>query len=137
MIRVSEYPIVNVISFEGNKRLKDEQLAEIVRSRSPAGSYRPAQAIQDAATIAEAYAAQGRLAARVDAAHHPPHRQPRRSGLRGPRRQRVAEIERLSFVGNRAFRDRRLRNVLETKQAGLLRTFIRRDTFVAGAAGTR
>ncbi|WP_410217069.1 outer membrane protein assembly factor BamA, partial [Paracoccus sp. (in: a-proteobacteria)] len=31
--------------------------------------------------------------------------------------------------GNRAFSDRRLRNVLQTKQAGLLRTFIRRDTF--------
>ncbi|KTF07018.1 outer membrane protein assembly complex, YaeT protein, partial [marine sediment metagenome] len=41
----------------------------------------------------------------------------------------VTEIERVSFVGNRAYSDRRLRNVLETKQAGLLRTFIRRDTF--------
>ena len=44
---------------------------------------------------------------------------------------KVVEIERLSFVGNRAFSDRRLRQVLETKQAGLLRNLIQRDTFVA------
>ena len=44
---------------------------------------------------------------------------------------RVVEIERLSFVGNRAFSDRRLRQVLETKQAGFLRQIIQRDTFVA------
>ncbi|MEO1959833.1 MAG: outer membrane protein assembly factor BamA, partial [Paracoccus sp. (in: a-proteobacteria)] len=41
----------------------------------------------------------------------------------------VTEIERISFTGNRAFSDRRLRQVLETKQAGILRTFIRADTF--------
>ena len=43
----------------------------------------------------------------------------------------MVEVERLSFVGNRAFSDRRLRQVLETKQAGLLRNFIQRDTFIA------
>ena len=42
----------------------------------------------------------------------------------------LVEIERISFVGNRAYSDRKLRSVLETKQAGLLRTFIQRDTFV-------
>ncbi len=43
---------------------------------------------------------------------------------------KVAEIERLSFVGNKAFTDRRLRQVLETKQAGFLRTFIKKDSYV-------
>ena len=43
----------------------------------------------------------------------------------------MAENERISFVGNRAFSDRRLRQVLETKQAGFLRALIQRDTFVA------
>ncbi len=41
----------------------------------------------------------------------------------------VTEVERIGFTGNRAFSDRRLRNVLSTKQAGILRTFITRDTF--------
>ncbi|MEM9968113.1 MAG: outer membrane protein assembly factor BamA, partial [Pseudomonadota bacterium] len=40
------------------------------------------------------------------------------------------EVERLSFVGNRQFSDRRLRRVLGTKQAGLFRRLVRRDTFV-------
>ena len=43
----------------------------------------------------------------------------------------VVEIERLSFVGNNAFSSYRLRNVLNTKQAGILRRLIQRDTFVA------
>ncbi|MFN4059172.1 MAG: outer membrane protein assembly factor BamA [Paracoccus hibiscisoli] len=127
IVRVAEYPIVNQITFEGNRRLNDARLSEIVRSQSRR-VYQPAQAIQDAQAIAQTYAAEGRLAARVDP------RIIRRSGNRVDlvfeiREGNVTEIERISFVGNRAFSDRRLRNVLETKQAGLLRTFIRRDTF--------
>ncbi|CAM3208495.1 outer membrane protein assembly factor BamA [Paracoccus nototheniae] len=127
VVRVSEYPIVNQISFEGNRRLNDERLAEIVRSQ-PRRVYQPSQAIQDAQAIAQTYAAEGRLAARVDP------RIIRRSNNRIDlvfeiQEGNVTEIERIGFVGNRAFSDRRLRNVLETKQAGLLRTFIRRDTF--------
>ena len=49
----------------------------------------------------------------------------------------VVEIERLSFVGNRAFSDRRLRQVLETKQAGLAAQLIQRDTFMRRTAGAR
>jgi outer membrane protein insertion porin family len=47
------------------------------------------------------------------------------------REGRVTEVESIAFTGNKAFSDRRLRQVLETKQAGLLRTFIRRDTYAA------
>lgn len=127
VIKVSEYPTINQISFEGNRRIKDEQLAEIARSQSRR-VYQPSQAIADASAIAEAYAVQGRLAARVDP------RIIRRSGNRVDlvfeiREGDVTEIERISFTGNRAFSDRRLRQVLETKQAGILRTFIRADTF--------
>ncbi|QBX34716.1 outer membrane protein assembly factor BamA [Paracoccus liaowanqingii] len=127
VVRVSEYPIVNQISFEGNRRLNNDRLTEIIRSQ-PRRVYQPSQAIQDAQAIAQIYAAEGRLAARVDP------RIIRRSGNRIDlvfeiREGNLTEIERISFVGNRAFSDRRLRNVLETKQAGLLRTFIRRDTF--------
>ena len=43
----------------------------------------------------------------------------------------VVEVEKLAFVGNRAYSDRRLRNVLQTKQAGFLRQLISRDTFSA------
>jgi len=129
LIRVAEYPIVNVINFEGNKRLKDEQLAEIIQSKSRR-VYSPSLAESDAAAIAEAYRVAGRMAATVTP------KMIRRDDNRIDlvfeiTEGRVVEVERLSFVGNRAFSDRRLRQVLETKQAGLLRTFIQRDTFVA------
>jgi outer membrane protein insertion porin family len=129
LIRVVEYPIVNVISFEGNKRLKDEQLAELVQSRARR-VYAPSLAESDAAAIADAYRVSGRLAASVTP------KIIRRSDNRVDlvfeiTEGKVVEVERLSFVGNRAFSDRRLRQVLETKQAGLLRNLIQRDTFVA------
>jgi outer membrane protein insertion porin family len=129
LIRVVEYPIVNVISFEGNKRLKDEQLAELVQSQTRR-VYAPSLAESDAASIAEAYRVSGRLAASVTP------KIIRRSDNRVDlvfeiTEGKVVEVERLSFVGNRAFSDRRLRQVLETKQAGLLRNLIQRDTFVA------
>ncbi len=129
LIRVQEYPIVNVINFEGNKRLKDENLAELVQSQSRR-VYSPSLAESDAAAIAEAYRVSGRIAASVTP------KIIRRSDNRVDlvfevTEGKVVEVERLSFSGNRAFSDRRLRQVLETKQAGLLRTFIQRDTFVA------
>ena len=129
VITVKEYPIVNVINFEGNKRLKDEQLAEVTTSKSRR-VYSPALAEADAAAIAEAYRVAGRTAATVDP------RIIRRSDNRVDlmfeiTEGKVVEVERLSFVGNRAFSDRRLRQILETKQAGLLRQVIQADTYVA------
>mgnify|MGYP000467456100 CR=1 FL=1 len=129
LIRVVENPMINVINFEGNKRLDDEELAGFITS-VPRRVYNPAQAEQDAAAIAEQYRIKGRLAATVEP------RIIRRDGNRVDlvfevQEGRVVEIERISFVGNRAYSDRRLRQVLETKQAGLLRQLIQRDTFVA------
>lgn len=127
-IVVREYPMVNVIDFEGNKRLKDEQLSTIIKSKSRY-VYSPAQAESDAAAIAEAYRVQGRLSATVDP------KLIRRSDNRVDlvfeiHEGKVTEVERLSFVGNRAFSDRRLRQVLQTKQAGFLRQLIKGDTYI-------
>lgn len=128
LIKVVEYPIVNVISIEGNKRLKDEKLSELIQSQSRR-IYSPSLAESDAAAIAEAYRVSGRLAASVTP------KIIRRNDNRVDlvfeiTEGKVVENERISFVGNKAFSDRRLRQVLETKQAGLLRNFIQRDTYV-------
>lgn len=128
LIKVKEYPMLNVVDFQGNKRLKDEKLVEIVKSKSRL-VYSPAQAEADAADIAEAYRVQGRLAASVDP------RIIRRSDNRVDlvfeiSEGKVVENEGISFVGNRAFSDRRLRQVLQTKQAGFLRQVIKADTFI-------
>lgn len=128
-IDVVEYPTINVVAFEGNARLNDDDLAAVVQSQSRR-VYSPRQAEADAAQIVLAYEQSGRLAATVE---------PRiieRSDNRVDLvfeivEGQVVEIERISFVGNRNFSERRLRRVLGTKQAGLLRRFVSSDTFVA------
>ncbi|NNE51700.1 MAG: outer membrane protein assembly factor BamA [Sulfitobacter sp.] len=128
VITVVELPTVNRISFEGNRRIKDEVLTQVVQSEERR-VFNPAQAEADAASIAEAYSSEGRIAARV---------QPRIIKRSQNRVDLVfeifegdnVEVERVSFVGNRVYSDRRLRRVLGTKQAGLFRRFVRRDTFI-------
>jgi outer membrane protein insertion porin family len=129
LILVNEFPIVNRIAIEGNRRIDDDRLLTLVGS-TPRRTYDPAQAERDAQAISQAYGQAGRLTTTVT---------PRiieRSENRVDLvfevvEARVSEIERLSFVGNRAFSDRRLRRVLETTQAGLFRAIIGSDTFVS------
>ena len=127
-ISVVEYPTVNRLVYEGNRRLKDDDLNAIVQL-TPRRVYTPALAEADAASISEAYRQEGRLAAAVTP------KIIRRSDNRVDVVFEIVEggnteIERLSFVGNRAYGDRRLRAALETKQAGLFRRFVRNDTLV-------
>ena len=128
VIKVAEFPTVNRISFEGNRRINDEILQQIVQSK-PRRVFSANVAEDDAAKIAEAYNEAGRISARVTP------RIIRRSDNRVDLvfeifEGALTEVERIGFVGNKAYSDRRLRGVLATKQAGLLRTLIQRDTLV-------
>ena len=128
VIEVAEFPTINQINVEGNRRLKDEVLQGLIASQ-PRRVYSPSVAEQDAELIAQAYAEQGRLAATVKPSII------RRSDNRVDlvfevTEGRVVEVERLSFTGNRAYSDRRLRRVLQTKQAGIFRQVVSRDTFI-------
>lgn len=128
VIRVEEFPTINVINIEGNKAIDDEAGLELITSR-PRHVFSPSQVERDAAALADLYQLRGQFSATVT---------PKiieRSNNRVDivfevTEGRKSEIERLSFVGNRKFSDRRLRRVLETKQAGLLRAIIQRDTFI-------
>lgn len=128
VLRVVEFPTINKVAFEGNARLKDDALVRIVRSQSRR-VYQADVVEEDADRIAEAYANQGRLTATVTP------RIIRRSDNRVDVVYEiveggVVEIQRISFVGNRSFSDRRLRRVLESKQAGFFRLLVSRDTYV-------
>ncbi|QGX98579.1 outer membrane protein assembly factor BamA [Roseovarius faecimaris] len=128
VIRVTEYPTINKVAFEGNKRLKDEDLAGFIESTSRQ-VFSPTKAERDAAVIVEAYEQNGRVNARVTP------RIIRRSDNRVDLvfeifEGRLTEVNRIGFVGNRDYSDRRLRRVIDSKQAGLLRALIGRDTFV-------
>ena len=50
VIRVKELPMLDVVDYQGNKRLKDEDLLAVTKSRSRL-VYNPAQAEADAAAI--------------------------------------------------------------------------------------
>ncbi len=127
VVTVSEYPTVGQISIEGNARLNDEELGALIGT-VPNRVYNPAQVEDDARAIAQAYQDQGRFAASVN---------PRIIRRQGDRvdvvfevaEGDVVEVERLSFVGNRAFSDRRLRGVVASSEAGFLRQFIGSDTY--------
>ncbi|MEL7253861.1 MAG: outer membrane protein assembly factor BamA [Pseudomonadota bacterium] len=128
LIQVDEFPTINQIAFEGNQKIKDEDLSAIVESRARQ-VFSPSQAERDAAEIARAYLENGRVSARVTP------KIIRRSDNRVDLvfevfEGRGIEIQRISFVGNQVYSDRRLRRVVESKQAGLLRAIIARDTFV-------
>ncbi len=127
LVDVTEFPTIRRINIEGNRRLNNDVLNEVIRS-TERRMYSPAMAEADAAALTEIYRDRGRLTASIT---------PRI--IRHPGNVvdlvfevvegRVVEVERLSFVGNRAFSDSRLRRVLETKEAGILRTFVQRDTY--------
>lgn len=127
LIRVVEYPTINIINIEGNARLRDAQLLPLIQSQ-PRRVFNPIQAEADTAALTQAYAQQGRINAIIT---------PRIIRLPDNRvnlifevvESAVTEIERVSFLGNRTFSDGRLRRVLDTKQAGIFRTLVRRDTY--------
>ena len=129
LIIVKEFALINSVSFEGNKRINDEQLGRLVTSKENT-SLRTNILQKDSESILEAYRSQGRLAASVQTKVIP------RSNnnvdlvfevVEGD----VTEIERISFVGNKSYSDARLRRILSSKEAGLMRAWFKNDSFLA------
>lgn len=118
VITVVENPIINQIAFEGNDSLSDDDLSAVVELR-PRLAYSVPAAEADAARIVDAYRAEGRFAAEVQPVI-----------IRQPDNRvdlvfeifegRVTQIQRINFVGNEAFGDRRLRRVVRSNQANPL-----------------
>ena len=129
LIRVQEYPIIGIVNFEGNRRINDDDISRVVQTQA-GRVLSPSQVEADARAIADLYARRGRTGAEVTPKILP--RGDNRVDLAFEIREgTVVEIERLSFVGNSAFSNYRLRQVLSTKQAGPLRWLVQADTFVA------
>jgi outer membrane protein insertion porin family len=118
IVTVVEAPVINRVAFEGNRRLKDEQLAAEVQSK-PRGTFSRATVQSDVVRILETYRAAGRYDIRVD---------PKIIELPNNRVDLVFEItegakttvKRILFVGNTAFSDRRLKDVIKTAETGIL-----------------
>ena len=128
IITVEEYPTINEISFEGNKKFTDEKLSSYIETRSRY-VFSPKALEADVAELQNVYRNSGRLSARIN---------PKVIKLSDNRvdlifeiyEGSIVEIEKINFVGNRNFSDRRLRRVLSSKQAGLFRKIISRDNLI-------
>ncbi|MDC1252424.1 outer membrane protein assembly factor BamA [Amylibacter sp.] len=127
-INVDENPTINSINFEGNTSLTDDNLLELISSKTRQ-TLLISKTEKDADQIASAYADTGRISARII---------PKIIELSDNRvdliyeikEGRITEIEKITFVGNRKFSDTRLRGIIATKQAGLFRRLFQSDTYI-------
>ena len=126
IISVVENPIISVIAFEGNKNLKDDVLSTVISSttRRP---FNRLTAQADAQTIAQIYAQESR----VDVSVNPviiPVSEGRVNLVFEITESDVAGVNRVSFVGNDAFSDRKLRGIIETNETNALSFLLRGNT---------
>jgi outer membrane protein insertion porin family len=114
VVTVTENPIVNRIAFEGNHLVTDEQARTIVQLK-PRAVFTAAQAQDDRQHLLDAYARRGRFSATVT---------PKIIRLPDNRVDVVFEINdgpstlisRISFVGNHAFSEDKLREVINSRE---------------------
>ncbi len=126
-VTVDENPIVNRVAFEGNSKVSDDVLTPEVTLRARA-VFTPQAAQADRQRILDLYARRGRFAARVE---------PKIIQLDQNRVDVVFEItegdaalvSRVSFVGNTAYSDSRLRDVVATREQAWYRILSTSDIY--------
>ncbi|MBO0764693.1 MAG: outer membrane protein assembly factor BamA [Hyphomicrobiaceae bacterium] len=117
VVTVVENPIVNQVAFEGNREVDKATLTTEVQLK-PRSVFTRAKAQADVQRILDIYRRQGRFAAAVD---------PKIIELDNNRVNVVFEIneggatkvQAINFIGNKAFSDSQLRDIISTSQSGL------------------
>ena len=114
LIKVIENRRIRRLVFEGNKKIEDEELFQLIKSkeRQP---FSKAQVVKDSRIISDFYRFKSRYSARVE-----PKIIERDKGFvdlvfeidEGS----ILQISQIDFVGNRSFSDRQLRNVIKSKK---------------------
>ncbi|MDD1535640.1 MULTISPECIES: outer membrane protein assembly factor BamA [unclassified Bradyrhizobium] len=118
VVSVVENPVIGRIAFEGNKKIKDEQLTVEVQSKAR-GTFSRAMVQSDTLRIAEIYRRSGRYDVRVtpEIIEQPNNRVDLIFTVEEGVKTGVKSIE---FVGNNAFSSYRLRDVIKTRETNLL-----------------
>ena len=127
VIVVDEHAIINQVLFQGNKKIKDAQLRNTAQLQ-PRGAYSAAAANADVQAILAAYSRIGRDDATVTVSTQQ---------LDGGRVNVVYQINEggrtkirsINFVGNSAFGDGRLADVISTKRSNFLSFLSRNDIY--------
>ena len=124
LVTVVENPVVNKVAFEGNHKVKDEQLLQEIQTK-PRGTFSRALVQGDVQRIIDIYQHSGRYDVQVV---------PKVIDLPSGRVDLVFEInegaktgvEKIVFVGNKAFSDYRLKDVIKTGVSNWL-SFLKSD----------
>jgi outer membrane protein insertion porin family len=118
VVTVVENPVIGRIAFEGNKKVKDEQLSAEIQSK-PRGTLSRPMVQSDAQRIAEIYRRSGRYDVRVnpEIIEQPNNRVDLVFTITEGSKTGVRSIE---FIGNSAYSSYRLRDVIKTRESNLL-----------------
>jgi len=127
LVDVSEYEIVSNIRFQGNKKLKDADLAKVL-SLKPREAFDRDVLMADEQTIREAYAYTGRNDVRVSS-NVVDLGQGRVDVVFQIEEGKRTKIDSIRFEGNKAFGNRRLRDVIATKRSNILSWLTRGDVY--------
>ncbi len=127
IVEIAENPIINQVTFEGNKALAQKKLQDEVTIK-PRGIYTRARVQEDVGKIVELYRLSGRISATVT---------PKLVQLDQNRVDVVFEIDEgpetgvaaITFLGNTAFSDSDLRDVMVTKESSWWRLFSSNDNY--------
>ncbi|MFV0295163.1 MAG: outer membrane protein assembly factor BamA [Hyphomicrobiaceae bacterium] len=126
VVHVVENPIVHQVAFEGNSEVEDSTLSSEVQLK-PRSVYTRAKVQSDVQRILDVYRRQGRFSATVE---------PKLIEIGENRVNVVFEINEggstkvksIQFIGNRAFTNSQLRDVITTQQSGWF-DFIKKASF--------
>lgn len=127
VVNVVENPIINRLAFEGNRRIDDDALSAEVQLR-PRQVYSRARIQSDVQRIIDVYRRAGRFSVSVE---------PKVVQLPQNRVDLIFEVEegpvtgiqKITFIGNRRFSDRKLRSEIATKEDRFYRLFTSADKY--------
>src|ERR1700674_4942327 len=127
VVVVVENPVIGRIAFEGNKKVKDEQLSAEIQSK-PRGTLSRPMVQSDAQRIAEIYRRNGRYDVRVnpEIIEQPNNRVDLIFTITEGAKTGVKSVE---FIGNSAYSSYRLRDVIKTRESNLLSFLSGSDTY--------
>ena len=118
VVTVVENQVINRVAFEGNKKVKDDQLSLEVQSK-PRGTFSRATVQADTLRIAEIYRRSGRFDVRVEPkiVEQPNNRVDLIFEVTEGAKTGVKSIE---FIGNKAFSSYRLKDIIKTRESNIL-----------------
>jgi outer membrane protein insertion porin family len=127
VVTVVENPVIGRVAFEGNKKVKDEQLSAEIQSK-PRGTLSRPMVQSDAQRIAEIYRRSGRYDVRVnpEIIEQPNNRVDLIFTITEGSKTGVKSIE---FIGNVAVSSYRLRDIIKTRESSVLSFLGGGDTY--------